>query len=118
MKTSWQKLSEFLTVEQLSGLKIGTAVWITQRIYCGPMTVKGMCTGLCENCALALTGAFNLKEARNKEALLTWNLKNAIAANQETFFVKTVVVVVKKDKHGLPTPEINPIDQILAELGA
>jgi hypothetical protein len=118
MKTSWQKLSNFLTVEDLSGLKISTAVWIVQRIYCGPMNVRGMCTTLCDNCALPLKRAFDLKEGRNKEALLTWSLKNAIAANQETFFVKDVVIVVKKDKYGLPTPEINPIDKILAELGA
>lgn len=115
MKTTWKKLHHF--IPDLAGIRIGTALGIVQRIYCGPMTVKGMCTGECDNCALSLAAAFQLKGARNAEALLTYNIKKVVAENQEAFFQKPLVIVKKTDRYGLPTPEKDPFETAFEQLG-
>lgn len=89
------------------------ALEIVSRMYCDPMTVRGLCTGACLNCKEALLAAFHLEGSRNEEAVLTWRLKDQVAKAQDRS--QAPKVKEKKDNLGLPMPEANPFETLLKE---
>lgn len=85
MKINFPTLGSF--INNLYGIPISTVLRITHHQWCGPMNVKGLCTEDCSDpkgpCPAHLQMAFQLDDARNPAALLTWALKNQLASLQE-----------------------------------
>lgn len=92
-------LLSFVPVEDMR-MNFWYAHGIVKKQYCGPMTARGLCTGVCENCKAGLIKAFQLKEARSPSALLTWTLKTAIVEAQEKANTHEPVVL-KQNAYGV-----------------
>ncbi|MGD0004993.1 MAG: hypothetical protein ABSE06_12280 [Anaerolineaceae bacterium] len=103
MKINFPTLSTY--IESIHGISIGTVLHIVQRQWCGPMGVKGLCTEDCSKCSAHLQKAFQLDEARNPAALLTWSLKNELAAVQEETHVHEFVPPKDAFGHLVPMSE-------------
>jgi hypothetical protein len=86
---------------------------MTVRIYCLPMTARGLCTETCENCKARLVKAMQLQEAYKPVALFTWMLRNAIAEAQEA---NQLLEHITPDMHPLGFKrEVSPFEALLRE---
>jgi hypothetical protein len=92
----------------------GSSVFVN-RYFCGPMTVQGYCSSICENCKLALQKAFTLHNVIGRpEGLLIWKLRDAVAVQQEVT-QKEKKVFVSVDRFGVEVEE-NSFDALLKAL--
>lgn len=67
------------------GLHIGRVLFRLHYEYCRPMDSMGKCTYQCTDCQVSLTRIFRpFVNAKDKEALLTWRARDALAAQQES----------------------------------
>lgn len=97
-------------------LHFWSAQGLTMRLYCGPMTARGLCTQDCQNCKARLVEAMNFHDANNPGALLTWKLRNAVALAQEANQVLEHTAP-RQNALGIKV-ESNPFEALLHETGA
>jgi hypothetical protein len=112
MKINFSALSQIVPSEQHKRIRVGALLGIVHRAYCGPMTVKNLCTSDCQNCRAALIKAFRLEMAENPAALLTWRLKQAAAEMQEQAHELKIAPKRRTDAYGLPVSEENPFEKL------
>lgn len=81
MKISQKNFVEFLPPD--FKLNFWNACAMTGRLYCGPLTARGLCTQTCDNCKVRLVKAMQIQAAVIPGALLTYTLRMAVAQAQE-----------------------------------
>ena len=112
MQIDQKTFNSLIPQEKLAGLSFWNATAMVDRFYCGPLTVHSICPGICSQCQDRLLDAFNLTEARNPAALLTYSLKVAVAKYKEVAHEKQVT---KRDTSLFPVTE-SPFERILNEI--
>src|SRR5689334_11044735 len=65
-------------------INIVQAYWIIRVQYCGALVSRGVCPVDCLLCQETVVSMFDLENAKNPEALLTWIAKDMSAARIET----------------------------------
>jgi hypothetical protein len=72
--------AEFL--EMIPKEKMRMNFWYAHAIvrnrYCSLMTIRGLCPAVCSECKERLLNAFQLENANNPSALLTWKLRQTV----------------------------------------
>lgn len=109
-------LLKIIPLEKRGKIPGHKALEIVHRQYCGPLTVRGFCTGKCEDCKASLLSAFTLEGSRNEQAVLTWRLKDQLTKAQDRSSAPKIEK--KKDRFGLPVPEADPFETLLNEYEA
>lgn len=72
-------------VKQISGYEpTGGMMYILHQRFCRPMSWRGRCVyPKCESCQVYLKRAFDLGGSRNREAVLTYRVREVIASIDE-----------------------------------
>ena len=113
MKIAAGTLMRIIPENRRAGIRGAVALEIVHRQYCGPMTVRGFCPQDCQFCQPALDDAFQLAEANNPQALLTYRLKLQLANAQDR--AGDHRAERKTDAYGLPVPEGNPFELLKSQ---
>lgn len=103
-----KRVRDWVSQEKRRRVDLTEAWKIIKVQYCAALVGRGVCPVECDNCREAIISMFDLEEAKNPEALLTWMAKDRSAQEIERLIAAQKTERARK----FPTQETHPVDAL------